>query len=182
MIQTWTFRAEFLNTHNSTRYYIEFDLKCDLDSLWSAGQAMAKRIARKILEDDLSRKNLGSISADYALLDVVCTNRPTEVVASPLLGSKPDSTPPDDPDAAAKDTNLRPGPPTILGSASEVIPHRSLEVVDLLPSPREGYYPPTPGYPTQDADIASHESPPDHVLDPPSAYKRTEDEEHLQGL
>lgn len=182
MIQTWTFRAEFLNTHNSTRYYLEFDLKCELESLWSAGQAMAKRIARKILEDDLSRKNLGSISNDYALLDVVCTNRPTEVVASPLLGSRPDSTPPDDPDAVAKDTNLRPVLPTILGSASEVIPRRTLELADPLPLPREGYYRQFPDYPTQGADKASHESPLARALDLPSEDKRTEDEEHLQGL
>lgn len=179
----WRFRVEFLHITHSTKYHIELNVICAEDTLWSAGQAMARRMGLKALESDLQKpKFQGQHMKDYALLDVVCQGEVTETGAILPRSSRPDSADSDDFDAASTGAIPRPVPPTRSGSVSEVLQRRNLIPVEQQTWPPKESRQRAIDLPTPDVDTTSHESQLARGPDLPSEDKRTEDGEHLQGL
>jgi hypothetical protein len=70
--RAWVWTVEFLHTRHSTRHHQRLIVYCDLDSLWTAGQAMARSHGTRYFEQRLGKENPIRYLSDYVILSVTC--------------------------------------------------------------------------------------------------------------
>lgn len=68
----WVYRGVFLHTRNSTKHEQRVLVYCDRASLWSSGQAMAKKGVTKFFDLRLQSMRPPDHLHEYVLLGVAC--------------------------------------------------------------------------------------------------------------